>query len=343
MSSPSKAANIFCLTLFILMVTISLTLLSSSYSDAQKENKVNGFSEARFFDFYALPQNSLDMVFVGSSHSYCSFDPENFDATLGISSFQLGMPLQLPDATFYTLTKMYETQNPKVIIMEVYWQLLEVDFEEKQAVQLFASMKDEKLEQSYFREVYPIANKITGKFGLFTFRQDYFEYRSKKINDWLERKFSVSNPVKTQDGTEYYKGKGYVYCDYKMLPGEFSETNQFSGYDAKNFRIHPNQQKYLEKIIALCEEKGSQLVFVTAPVACVSLDLIKNYYAANSEINRFSSNYQIPYFDYNLPSQRLELTNFHFRDDAHLNDAGVKMLNSDFLEKLLALNYFPMQ
>lgn len=49
-------------------------VVGNKYSAASTENQINNYNESRWNEFYKLPKNSLDMVFLGSSHSYCTFD-----------------------------------------------------------------------------------------------------------------------------------------------------------------------------------------------------------------------------------------------------------------------------
>ena len=51
-------------------------MAGKKYKTAAEKNTVNAFTEQRFDEFYKQPENSIDMVFIGSSHSYCTFDPE---------------------------------------------------------------------------------------------------------------------------------------------------------------------------------------------------------------------------------------------------------------------------
>ena len=88
------------LIIFLLCVIPIFLFMGRMYRTAADKNVINAFTKARFDEFYALEPNSLDMIFVGSSHSYCTFDPDNFDPYLGISSYQMGTPLQHPDTTY---------------------------------------------------------------------------------------------------------------------------------------------------------------------------------------------------------------------------------------------------
>ena len=88
---------------FILLFSAVYKVTETKYAAAAEQNVVNAWTKSRFDGFYAQEENTVDMVFIGSSHSYCTFDPENFDKELGTLSWQLGTPLQHYDTSLYTL------------------------------------------------------------------------------------------------------------------------------------------------------------------------------------------------------------------------------------------------
>lgn len=322
--------------IFILCLIPVVFFIGKKYSVASTENIINRFNQKRFEDFYNLPKNSLSMVFLGSSHSYCTFDPQIFDNELNTSSFQMGMPLQHPDATYYTLKEVLNYQKPKVVVMEVYWDLLQNDFELNQAKTLFQVLKNDNLKKEYIKNDFPLSEKLKYSINIFKYQADYFAYKGNEYKNKIKTKFNVTDPPsKKQIGTEKYRSKGYVYCDYQMLDDEFDKTNQFKNLDGKNFTISNTQKQFLLKIIDLCKQNNIQLIFVTAPIANVSMDYIKNYNLIHDEISTFAKQNNIPYIDYNLINKNENLlTNNHFRDDAHLNDSGVKIVSNHFLNWL---------
>ncbi len=304
------------------------------YSAASTENLINNYNEARWNDFYALPKDSLDVVFIGSSHSYCTFDPEIFDSKLGIKSFQMGMPLQHMDTTYYTLKEILNYQKPKCVVLEVYWDMIDDEFELTQASYLFQVLKNDELEREYIDEVFPLAEKLKYSIDEFRYQNDYFAFKSAEYRTKIENKFDVAMPAKAkQEGTEYYRSKGFNYCDYKMLPDEYDKTNQFKELDGRKWEINKTQQKYLLKLTDLCKENNINIVWVTAPIAIVSMDHIKNYDMIHMTIERLAEENDVEYVDYNLVSRNI-LTNDNFRDDAHLNYSGVEIVDNDFLEIL---------
>ncbi len=322
--------------IFILCLIPMIIFIGKKYSSASTENVINLFNQRRFEDFYALEENSLDMVFLGSSHSYCTFNPEIFDNNLGTNSFQLGMPLQHPDSTYYTLKEVLNYQKPKVVVMEVYFDLLKNDFELNQVKTLFQVLDNEDLKNEYIKEDFPLSEKVKYKTNILKYQADYFAYKGNEYNNKIKNKFNVKDKeTKKQKGIEEYASKGYVYCNYTMLEDEYDKTNQFKNLDGKDFEFSNTQKDFLIKIINLCKENDIELIFVTAPIANVSLDYIQNYDLIHNQIANFAKENNIFYIDYNLINKEENLlTNENFRDDAHLNDSGVKIVSNHFLDVL---------
>ena len=327
---------IFKITIFIILLIPMITFIGKKYSNASTENIINGYNKKRFEDFYKLPKNSLDIVFLGSSHSYCTFDPEIFDKKLNINSFQMGMPLQHPDSTYYTLKEVLNYQKPKLVVMEVYWDLLQNNFELNQVKTLFQVLNNEKLKKEYINKDFPLLEKIKYNVNILKYQPDYFAYKGNEYNKKIKNKFHLKEKVKEkQEGIEKYKSKGYVYSDFKMLPDEYNKTNQFKNLDGKTFNFSEKQKEFLLKIIELCKKNNIELIFVTAPIANISMDYIKNYELIYNKILDFSNENNIFYIDYNMINKNEKiLINNNFRDDAHLNHSGAEIVSNHFLNIL---------
>ncbi len=327
------AVNLLKILAFLSVITAVAAFLGNKYKAASTENIINKFNEQRFGDFYKKEKNTCDLIFVGSSHSYCTFDPAFFDENAGVDSFQMGMPLQLPASTYYELKEIFGYQKPKTVVMEVYWGVLGEDFELNQANQLFQVLKNDGLKEEYITDVFPFAEKVKYSTDVLRYQGDYFAYKSNEYDEKIRNFIKVyRTPDTKQEGIEEYGTKGFIYCDYNMLPDEYDLTNQYKEMDGKDYKPSDVQMKYLEKIADLCNENGAQLIFVTSPIAPVSMGYIKNYDLINACINDFAEKHNIPYFDYNIINAEEDLvTNENFRDDAHLNYSGAQIIDRHFL------------
>ena len=335
----SNFKTILKLIFFLLIVIIAFNYIGLKYKSVADKNIINVFTQQRYNEFYEQKTNTIDTVFIGSSHSYCTFDPEIIDSILGTSSWQLGTPLQHYDTSYYVLKEVLNYQKPKKVILELYWDILKDDFEMKQANTFFEVLKNDELKKEYIKEVFPLNEKI--KFNLFPIRyqQDYFAYEANKIQENIEKKFNINEKSTFySEGNEYYKSRGYVFADIIMPKDEYDKTNQFKNFDGKNWNFNKNQKKYIKKIIELCKKNNIDLYFVTAPVANVSMDFIKNYDIINNTISEFAKENNIPYIDYNVINNKFNiLNNENFRDDAHLNHSGVEIISTHFANWLLEL------
>jgi len=334
-SDKKKNSNIpYIIKLFavILIVVPIFCFVGAKYKAAADKNVINAFTKQRFDDFYALEENSLDIVYVGSSHSYCTFDPEIIAENTGLKGFQMGTPLQHPDTTYYSLVEIFKTQKPEFVVMEVYWDMLDNDFELKQANSFFEVVKSEELKSEYIKEVFPLRDKIKYFLLPIRYQQDYFAYEGNEMSKNIESKYSVHKKyTETQQGEEYYRSSGYVYSDQTMISTEYDTTNQFRGFDGKDFKIHKAQMKYMKKIVDICNEYDARLIFVTAPVANVSMEYIKNYDLVNKAVSDFAEANGVGYIDYNIINEGGQMLHHsNFRDDAHLNHSGVEIVDNHF-------------
>jgi len=318
--------GVFCLCLLLIV-----GYFGKRYEAGAKQNAVNYFTAARYRDFYALPENTLDMAFIGSSHSYCTFDPEFIDGILGTQSFQLGTPQQHSDTTYYSLLEVFEHHNPEVIVMEVYWDVMNKPFNMEQAKAFFAVLQNERLLADYMENVFSISEKVKYAIPVIRYQEEFFAYRSSELKKMIEEKTGVYSTYVPPEGYEEYRSKGYVFCNWVLPESEYDATNQFKGLDGRDFEWNPEKKAYLQKIVDKCAEEGAKLILVTAPVAPVSMQHISHYDAIHSEFSEFAQENGLLYLDYNIINEKEKLvSNENFRDDAHLNDSGVKIIDEHF-------------
>lgn len=330
------ALFIFKIIIFCGVVIPVVLWLGNKFKAASNENAINEFNRQRFEDFYNADEGEADVIFLGTSHAYCTFDPSIFDSELGVNSYNMGMPLQLPVSTYYELKDILSRQKPKTVIMEVYWGVLNQKFQINQVNQLFQVMDNDAVKAEYKRNAFPIAEKVKDSVDVLKYQSDYFAFKSNEYNKRFKSRFGVTEPeTEKQTGEEHYGPKGFVYCTYNMIGTEYNSTNQFVGQDGKEYEPEDIQMKYLQKICDLLKEENIQLIFVTAPIAPVSLDYIKNYDEINTIVQNFADSNGIKYFDYNIINREENLVgNENFRDDAHLNYSGVEIIDRHFINLL---------
>ena len=132
-------------------------------------------------------------------------------------------------------------------------------------------------------------------------------------------------------GEEYYKEGGFIYCTYEIPEKKYSYANQYLNLDGKKWSFNATQKKYVRMIADICAKKNIELVFVTAPIANVSMGFINNYSQIHNEIAEFANETGVPYIDYNIVNmEEYLLSNKNFRDDAHVNYSGSVIVGEHF-------------
>jgi archaellum component FlaF (FlaF/FlaG flagellin family) len=331
-TSNFKEIRGLCVALSAAVIFIAAYIaLGELYEYAAGQNVVNHYNRLRFEEFYATPPDTLDWVFMGSSHAYCTFDPANFEA-YGISSFQMGMPLQLPDGTYYTLREVLNHQSPGTVVLELYWYVMEQDFDAKQMEMLFQVMQNEALKSDYLREVLPWNEKIKFALKPVRYQEDFFAFVNSKLLNVIQYRLGLRRTFEQRPGTEFYKGRGYVVYDFEMTRRQIDAAASSYIQEMHGWQPAPSQAYYLDKIVQLCAQNDIELVLVTAPVSVVQFGRLRNYQAFHDAIAAYAARHDLPYLDFNLVNEQEKLfTNAHFFDAGHLNDTGVKIANAYFM------------
>lgn len=70
--------------------------------------------------YYELEEDIVDVVFLGSSHCYCSVNHSILWDEHGISSFSLAISGQDLASTYHCLVESLKTQSPEVVMIEMY-------------------------------------------------------------------------------------------------------------------------------------------------------------------------------------------------------------------------------
>jgi hypothetical protein len=322
------------LIIFIIILSILLHHIGNYYEDISNENQITSAYKKAWTEFYTLEPNTLDLIFIGSSHAYCTFDPEIIDAEIGTSSFNFGSPLQHADSTYYVLKEVLKYHKPKVMVFELYWDMLSNEFELKQADTVISAINNKEFEREFLRNAFPLNELVKYIFKPVRFQQDVFSYWNDELKEDIEKQLKpIEEEQKNVPGVSYHRSRGFIYSNIVIPESEFHETNQFIGFDGATWDFNETQKSYIEKIVKLCKDEGITPIFVTAPIANVSMEYIKNYDMLHKKIADFADELDVPYRDYNIVNEEKNLfVNENFRDDAHLNYSGVQIFMKDFIE-----------
>jgi hypothetical protein len=256
----------------------------------------------------AKTRKNVDILFLGSSHSYRGFDTRIF-AKEGLDVFNFGSSAQTPIQTDYLLDKYLDSLKPKLVIYEVYPVTFTIDglestmnitTSEKMNTDLFAMIIEQKSIKAINTMMLTICDNI-------------FDLR-------LIRR-------KKKDIERYVPG-GYVEQKIKYFNKEARPTQ------ALNFL--ESQFKSFESNLAQLKQRKINYILVQAPYP-------KSTYHAFTNLDDFDkrmSNYG-PYYNFN---KCMDLDDsLDFMDDSHLNHNGVVTFNKQLLDTLKTTHYKEIQ
>ncbi len=226
-------------------------------------------------DFYA--HEEWDVVFFGTSQSYCSFDPAIFDE-YGLKTYNRGRQQQTMNYTYYYIKDALEVCEIDTIVLEVFGMFYDED--------------DERFEDELIRES-SLGDFRYSEIKLEAIKdcvpeETQFQYLmplDKYHTNWEKWDFSSLDSFKRTVLSPYYKessDRGYMRWTAAAefyYPLEYVNSYYYEEVYKENIR-------YLEMILDMCRERGIRLILVRTPIPCYEMVVGKtNTIKAWAEMN----------------------------------------------------------
>lgn len=265
---------------------------------------------AKIDGFYNSPKDEYDVMFFGSSNTYCSFNPLVIWKKTGVKSYVFATQQQPVWATYHYMVDAFKTQSPELVVMDV----------------LMLSKNEETYDDGVnytFCDNMPLSkNKVElamvsapkgERFGLLC---NFVKYHSR----WKELEKS---------DFEYKKSEMYDYSKgFCMLTGKYD--GNFAREDVSAVTecadLMEKNHQYLQKIIDLCKQEGVRLMLVKTPSNATCEE--KMYY---NSVQKLAEENGVEFKDYNLCYQEIGLDfDNDFYDATHLNVWGAEKFSKFF-------------
>ncbi len=282
--------------------------------------------DSTYGSFYEEPENSMDVLFLGSSFGACAFSPTVLEEEFGIRSHNLCCEQQSIFTSYYWLQEALRFQSPKVVIMDPMLLFL---WDEESPLN-----SSEPFTRAAFDAMHWSSIKKTAIDDLCerdqTHEQASYYFPLRRYHErWRELDTSDFDLFPAYDP----KGlRGYVQLDSE------SENTDYVPFYPKDVDHHtetvPLMQNYLDRIVALCKERGIHLCLLTSPTT-----------AMNNTTSRTIADYAeskgILYFDMNEYRFYKKIGYDFAKDnaeDSHANVSGARKITG-FVGELLQIVY----
>jgi len=257
------------------------------------------------------PKNSMDVMYFGSSHMYCTINPLELFHQTGITSYVYAMQNQPVWSSYYYMKEALKYQSPKVVVLDVY----------PVAFYNGKDYADESVTFPTTDEVPFSKNKIdliqasVPKKERVNHYIEFMKYHSR----WKELTNNDFN-LNYRKETDYLKG-------YVLLNESNPQSFDFNVYKLTDTTlISKKNLEYLDKIVDLSKKENFKLVFMVTPY-----QMLPDQKKVFNSIKTYAKENGVSFIDYNPQIEKLGLDlSTDYYDKGHVNYKGAAKITDDF-------------
>ncbi|MCR5230605.1 MAG: hypothetical protein K6D03_10810 [Solobacterium sp.] len=214
-------------------------------------------------EFRNLPENTIDVIALGSSHIQYAFNPAVFYTETGKYSYVLGSACQPFSMSYYMLEEALKTQHPSVVLVDLFTLLPESQV--CYAEGLYYKAMDMMSGETRYN---------AGRYAAETLPDDLqYAYTYDLIlnhDNWKNMDFTDPDSIKANAAvtTAFLDDMGYVKEEptvFQYTPIEYPEPNL-------EITLSEEETKWIDKMIDLCDAEGIHLFFLKTPYAIQQSD-----------------------------------------------------------------------
>ncbi len=227
--------NIILSILFVGLLAISMMRIFYVMREKENTNIWDNFNQ--------LEEDSVDLVFIGTSHQFCTIDPDLLYEEYGIESFMLATSAQTVPMSYYAAKQAIEDQHPECIVMEVLY--CGNDFRTvtpEMSHTFFDGMPLGEVKKEAIDDLIPKEEQIY-------FYLNFGRYHSR----WKELSETDFQSNLTAPRGGYHSEVVSYNWQIPVISREETEP------------IPDEMLKYMDKLIALCKDQDVKLILYVAP------------------------------------------------------------------------------
>ena len=296
---------------FLLLLTMSVTLVNRILNPKYYYNNIWP-TTSTIEKFYDMDANSVDVLFLGSSHSVTSFSPQLLYDEYGIRSYNLGTEQQNLLSSYYLLLEALRFQNIKAVVIDMrmlfpYRPEKALNTDESTTRKVIDYMKWSSIKRQAIRDIC--------QYDLQQSKLSYYFTNIRFHTRWMD--------LNEDDFTFIQMGshenlKGFTAlsdkCGYEQyVPFAKDSSDEIAEPVAVS-------KTYLDKLVELCRKKGIKLILTKTPADTGNV-------ARYNYLIKYASDNEVLYCDFNLDkvyhSMGYKFTEDNY-DGGHLNIWGAE-------------------
>lgn len=276
--------------------------------------------------FYKMKKNTIDIIFLGSSHGVHAFDPQVLYDKYGLCSYNLSTEQQSLVISYFLLEEALKYQKPSAIILDslMCFKHKEYPMNSKETCirKVIDQMKFSQLKVRAINEICNIDPTLM-KSSFYMLNLRYHErWKSLSKTDFYFKQ--LNKP---------FLMKGFSPIDFPWKNKTYSPLKTPNKQKSAIMQI--NMELYLNKIVDLCKEKEIPLLLVKTPY-------LKWDYAKHKCMQSFADKKMLNFYDFNT-EELYALSNYDYSKDGyhHIGNSGAYKVSSTLGEILVSDYHVP--
>ena len=263
--------------------------------------------------FHNLPENSMDVIVLGSSHAQYSFIPSVFYQDTGLYSVIMGSACQPLEVSYQMLRETLKTQHPSLIILEVYTAMPLREACEADVCYVKAQYMMTGAEKYKTIDYLP-KEKALSYYNEFINNHNNW----REFNDFDELLISSKN----NDNTYLNGDMGYIEQEPVLPVENYWHANRYE--ETMDVELDDLDLVSLNDIYNLCRKNGIQLLMYKTPID--NIDALN--YSYLNKVWEWCDQHDVPYLDMIALQDEIDFNMVSHSDSYHCNIVGANAITS---------------
>lgn len=255
--------------------------------------------------FKAYDSKNPDIIFIGSSHQFCTVDPDLLYKEYGIDSFMLASSGQTFPVSYYAAMEAIELKKPKKIVLEIAFTSSDAKTIPGLSYYFFDGFPNSKARKAALEDLFEKEERINYLIPIGTFHERWKELKKSDFGD-----FTVSK-------------RGGYYNDRVISNGSIPLTDPsvITPMSAEN-------EDYMDKLVEMCKKEGVELLLYVAPYnspdnSQESIADVLNCQAIYNYVGEYAKRNDIPFMNmfYEMDNIGIDMDR-DWMEQQHLNCYG---------------------
>lgn len=277
-----------------------------------------------FGEYRAEKNNTIDVLFLGSSHVFMNVLPVTIWEEADITSYNITSSMQVSSISYYYLVEALKTQSPKVIAFDIY--MINQKYPDEWRARLaMGAMPWSANKIEAIRDAIPDEYKFKCYFELYEYHNNWNRLMEYDYKYALKKLFFADN-------VSFLKGSEISLEKISQANQSYNYTPMYSMPDEEAYSYN---LEYIKKIAQAAAEAGAEMLLFSAP--CPNAGMTEYYLERVASDLKEAGFDDIKILDVNKYRNQMNFDYSRDMTDAtHCNSTGAKKTSrqiADFLKE----------